>query len=366
MQRLSNRLVFTRSNRFDIAACGVEERLVATIRDVARESGVSVATVSYVLNNGPRPVREATRLQVLAAMRRLNYHPNAMARALASGRAQSLGVLFGRIEPAIVTNLYSIGVLQGVLTAAADCGYSVTLFPQPWGEGPISARRLNDGRCDGVVIVAPVEDTDMVGSLSALELPLVVVSAATKEGSGVPFVDVDNAEGIRLAMEHLLGLGHRRIAHIMGDANQPSVPERRDSFYRSLREQGIEPPDEYVVPCAYNGIMGAEAARRLLQLPNPPTAIMAGNDTLALACIEAAQGLGIRVPAQLSVVGFDDIPTSAMVTPALTTVRQPLAEIGERATRILIARIEGTNDVPPSSRAEPVLMVRETTAPPGG
>jgi DNA-binding LacI/PurR family transcriptional regulator len=339
---------------------------VATIRDVARESGVSVATVSYVLNNGPRPVRETTRQHVLAAMRRLNYHPNAMARALASGRAQSLGVLFGRIEPAIVTNLYSIGVLQGVLTAAADCGYSVTLFPQPWVDGSTSARRLNDGRCDGVVIVAPVQDSDMVESLAALKLPLVVVSAATTEGSGIPFVDVDNAKGIRLATEHLLALGHRRIAHIMGDANQPSVPERRDGFCRTLADHGIEPPSEYLVPCAYNGRMGAEAARRLLQLPNPPTAIVAGNDTLALASIEAATELGLRVPEELSVVGFDDIPTSAMVTPALTTVRQPLAEIGERATRMLIARLEGTDAVSSSSRAEPQLVVRDTTAPPRG
>ena len=127
---------------------------MTTIRDVARESGVSIATVSYVLNDGPRPVRAATRQRVLKAMHRLNYHPNAVARALASGRAETLGVVFGSVEPAIVTNPYVGGVLQGIMTAAAAAGYGVTLFPWPWINADKSAWRVNDGRCDGLAVVA--------------------------------------------------------------------------------------------------------------------------------------------------------------------------------------------------------------------
>ena len=337
---------------------------MTTIRDVAKESGVSIATVSYVLNDGPRPVKAATRQRVLKAMHRLNYHPNAMARALASGRAETLGIVFGSVEPAIVTNLYVVGVLQGIMTAAAAAGYGVTLFPRPWISAEKSAWRVNDGRCDGLVIVAPLNNTDMVESLSALGLPLVVVSAATPEESGIPFVDVDNALGIRLGTEHLLALGHRRIAHIMGDESQRSVHERRASFIATMRAHGLGPPPEYLAPCSYNARRCSEEATRLLALPKRPTAFVAGNDTLALSAIRTAQELGERVPQELSIVGFDDIPTSALVTPALTTVRQPLAEIGERAASLLLARIDGVETTNSSSRARPELVVRNSTAPP--
>jgi LacI family transcriptional regulator len=336
---------------------------MATIRDVARESGVSVATVSYVINDGPRPVREATRQQVLAAMQRLKYHPNAVARALTLGRVHTLGVLFGHVEPALVTNEYVAGVLAGVMSEAAERGYNVTLFTRRWLDAATSAPLFNDGRTDGVLLIAPLRGMDVVEGLSRLQLPLVVVSAAVASPHRVPYVDVDNEKGAELAVQHLLARGHTRVAHLMGDEAQPSVSRRREAFVRALQRAGIDVPPAYLVPGRYNAAAGYEGGLRLLALPEPPTAIFAGNDALALGAIAAARERGVAVPEQLSVVGFDDIPASRLVTPPLTTVRQPLAAIGALATRLLVAQIEREPIARLAHLKEPELVIRGSTAP---
>ncbi len=337
---------------------------MATIRDVARASGVSVATVSYVINNGPRSVREETRRLVLAAMEELDYHPNAMARALVNRRVNTLGVLFGRVEPAIVTNQYVTGILEGVMSAAAERGFNVTLFTQRWKDAATSAAPLRDGRCDGVLAIAPPTDNDMIEGLAGLDLPVIVVSAAIAAETGLPFVDVDNAEGTRLAVRHLVELGHRRIAHLTGEESQPSAGERREGFLRGMAEAGLPVPAEFLVTARYNLGAGYEPTLRLLQLPQPPTALVAGNDALALSALDAARDRGISVPEQLSIVGFDDTPAAALVTPPLTTIRQPMARIGAWATRLLGDRIDGVPVAQQAHRASPELVIRATTAPP--
>lgn len=336
---------------------------MATIRDVARESGVSVATVSYVLNDGPRPVSEKTRRQVLAAMERLDYHPNALARGLSSRRMNTLGVLFGLVRDPIVTNEYGAGVLQGILASAAGNGYNVTLFTQPWQSAAVSAGGFNDGRCDGVILVAPLTNSDMVEGLSGLGLPLVVVSSVTEERSGIPCVEVDNLLGARFAAEHLISLEHTRIAHVMGEEVQPSVPDRRRGFLNAMREAGLEVRSEYLVQSRYDRRAGYEAVRALLRLPEPPTAVFAGNDNLALGALEAAREQGVSVPDQFSIVGFDDIRTASLVTPALTTVRQPLGAMGEEAARLLVAAVQGDPVPWAVHRSVPELVVRASTAP---
>ena len=334
-----------------------------TIRDVARESGVSVATVSYVLNDGPRPVRAETRQRVLDVMRRLDYHPNAVARGLARRRMNTLGVLFGSVEPAVVTNPYAIGVLQGVLTMAASCGFDVSLFTQPWRGARRSAAAFRDRRTDGVLLIAPLLDSDMVSGLAALGRPLVVVSARADE-HGVTSVGVDDARGARLATEFLLGLGHTRIAHLKGDPRQASTLLRGDAFSAAMAAASVAVRDEYVVTCNYDPGQSYAATKALLALPQPPTAIFAGNDAMALAALEAARDVRVSVPHDISIVGFDDIAAASQVTPPLTTVRQPLSQIGEEATRLLIACVEG-KPVPATAHVlEPELIARGSAAPP--
>lgn len=332
-----------------------------TIIDVARESGVSVATVSYVLNDGPRPVRAATRQRVLDAVRRLGYHPNAMARGLVRRRMDTLGVLFGAVEPGVVTNSYAVGILEGVFLAAAETGHSITLFTQPWVSAEQSTAPFRDRRTDGLLMIAPLTDSDMLPALAGLDLPLVVISPASSTEE-ITSVDVDNLLGARLATEHLLALGHTRILHVTGNANQPSVAPRREGFLTAMAAAGIASPEEAVVTSAYNARIGSETMRRLLTRPEPPTAIFAGNDVLALAALDVARDLGIAVPEQLAIVGFDDIPAASLVTPSLTTVRQPLAQIGRRATRLLVARVNGEPVPARAHLEEPALVVRGTTA----
>lgn len=315
---------------------------MATIRDVARESGVSVATVSYVLNDGPRPVRRETRDRVLAAMSRLEYHPSALARGMVRRRLHTLGVLFGGLEPAVVTNPYAAAVLQGIFTAAADLGFNVTLFTQPWRDARLSAAAFRDRRTDGVLVVAPFTDTDMVVGLAALGIPLIVVSSpAPAHGApAVPWVDVDNRAGGRLAGEHLLGLGHRRIAYVGGEGGHASVPLRLEGLQDALGAAGVPLPPEYVTCGEYHAEAVEERAERLFALPTPPTAVFVGNDQMGVYLLRWAARRGLRVPGDLSVVGFDDVPLAANAVPPLTTVRQPLALLGERATHRLVKRIE--------------------------
>ena len=340
---------------------------MATIRDVARESGVSVATVSYVLNNGPRPVRAQTRERVLAVMRHLNYHPNALARGLLRRRMNTVAVLFGKIEWAVVTNPYATTVLEGILSAAAELDYNVTLMPKPWVDIRHSAGPFRDRRTDGVVIVAPLEESDLVSGLAALGLPLVVVSAQM-ERYGVPCFDVDNEAGGRLATEHLLTLGHTRIAHIGGSASFGSAAPRRAGYLNALQDAGIAPFSPYIVEGDYGGGGMGELVDVLMALPEPaPPPFSAGNDRIALAFLEAAFNRGISVPDQFSVVGFDDVPLASQLTPPMTTVRQPLTDFGAEAVHRLVRRIEGgpaADPAPLLRLAAPELIVRRTTAPP--
>jgi LacI family transcriptional regulator len=202
----------------------------------------------------------------------------------------------------------------------------------------------------------------MIAGLTERGVPVVAIAHAC-DALSVPSVDVDNTEGIRLATEHLLGLGHEKIAHLGGDEDMVSVPPRRAAFLAALAAAGLSVPSAYMKSCCYDGRKAADATRELLSLPEPPTAIVAGNDSIAIAAIAAARDRGVRVPDELSVVGFDDAPSAALVTPALTTVRQPLLEIGAEALRLLVALIEG-DPVPPVTHLKPPeLVVRDSTAP---
>lgn len=337
---------------------------LSTIYDVAKESGFSLATVSNVLNNGPRPVRPETRQRILATMRRLDYHPSAMARGLARRRTHTIGILFGVVEPsAVVLNAYSASVLQGVLTAAAAGGFNVTHYTNGWINAKQSLAEFRDRRSDGLLVVAPPTDSDLMPSLISLDLPLVAVSWLSDRGE-VPSVDADDRFGTRLVVQHLLDLGHRRVSHLMGHGNLVSAVARRDVFLETMAGAGITPPPEYVLPGQYSEETGHDNARRLLSLPEPPTAIFAGNDEIAVGVMEAARELDIRIPDQLSLVGYDDRPLSALLTPRLTTVRQPFTRIGEHATRLLLQRIEGEEVPPITHLLTPELIVRDSTAPP--
>jgi len=341
---------------------------MATIRDVAKQSGVSVATVSYVMNNGPRPVRAQTRARVLEAVANLRYRPNAVARGLLSSRMNVLGVAVGAvpIHLASLTQSYVAAILDGVVSECADAGFNLTLFTKPWRDGDArTANAFADRRNDGILFIAPPLDADIVRATAETGVPTVAVSFPG-ESLNVPSVDTDDDAGMRLLLEYLAGLGHRRIAYLHGNAHRyASARQRLDAFCGIAAELGLAVPPEYLANAEFSFEQSAEPTHRLLDLPVPPTAIIGGNDMTALAALDAARERGLSVPRDLSIVGYDDIPLAALSSPPLTTVSQPLDAIGRAATRLLIALVNGETVSPEPRRLTPTLVVRETaTTPP--
>ena len=334
-----------------------------TIADVARVCGVSKMTVSYVIN-GKAVLKPETRARVERAMEEMNYHPSALARGLSSKKVHTFGLLlpvFGAAE--FVTNPYANGVLQGILWQAEREGYNVTIFTSRWENAVVSAPPLRDGRTDGIIVVAPPLYSDVVSGLAALQIPVVAIAAAPHQGVAV--VDVDNEAGLRLTTRHLLDLGHRRIVYLSGNDDLASFAPRRKGFASTLAAAGIEWTPEMSQVSSFDGKLAFEQASALLRRENPPTAIIAGNDAIGVAVIEAARCAGVSVPRQLSVVGFDDAPAATLVTPSLTTIRQPLTEIGEKAIALLVKRANKGFDAQAESHLlAPRLVVRGSSGPP--
>ena len=337
---------------------------MTTIKDVARACGVSTATVSYVIN-GKHVLLPETREKVLVAMRELRYHPSAVARGLSHKRMNTIGILFGTVNTGIVVNHpYSSSILQGILTAASASGYNATFYTDPWRTADRSAASYRDRRTDGIVVVAPPTDSDVIQGLTRYDLSIVAVSYPG-EAAGIASVDTDNVLGARLAIQHLLDLGHRRIAHLTGPLNMLSASLRAET-YRSMMDgeyPGI--PDVYYgQPNAFDEAAAYMQTRHLLTMPNPPTAIFASNDQNAFGAMKAARDLGISVPVRLSIVGYDDTPEGATTRPALTSVRQPLTLIGETAGRLLISQLAGEAIDTKMCLLPPQLIVRGSTAAP--
>jgi LacI family transcriptional regulator len=327
-----------------------------TIIDVAREAGVSVATVSKVINDR-YGVAPATQERVMSVVKQLGYESSLVAASLRRRRTNVIGVLVTEFEP------YSAELLKGIGAAAQGTGYEL-LAHSGWAAGsPLdgwerrSLSRLAGTLIDGAILVTP--------SVLMPETSIPVVAIDPHEGRGGPAtVDSDNAGGARLAVEHLIALGHRRIAHLRGRADLESAHVRERGYRESLDAAGIRFDPALVRDGGYQRQEGREAALELLRLSEPPTAVFAGNDLSAIGAMAAAAELGLRVPDDVSVVGFDDIPEAARATPRLTTVSQPLHDMGAEAVRMLVDLLSGGTDGNRHVRLPDELIVRETTAAP--
>lgn len=329
-------------------------RTTPTIKEVALACGLSEASVSYAIN-GKAGVGEETRQRVLEAMRQLNYQPSAVARGLAKKRVNMLGVFFGQIDPAqALQDPYMSGVLAGIMTRAQFEGFNVALFTHYWEDTAESAALLRDGRTDGVLTLSPTLESHILDDLREFGIPVVSVSGAAD--SGIPVVDIDNYRGARMATEHLLSLGHRRIAYFSPWEKIACYQPRLDGFRDAMRGAGIEPEPDWIRVTGFIPDWIALATKKVLALPNPPTAIFAGNDGSAALVLETARECGVSVPEQLSVMGFDDAPLASLTTPRLSTIRQPLLKIGETAASLLIDQICGRDN---KSAARPVLLAPE-------
>jgi LacI family transcriptional regulator len=332
----------------------------ATIRDVAREAGVSVATVSRVLNGRP-DVRTETRDAVLRAVRSHNFTTNRSARALSGGKTGLVGITvpvvhaeyFGWILSAASEALYEHDMRAVLCPTLHEHEREVTLL-----------ERVMHGTTDGAIIVLPEESNAELKALSRNGFPFVVVDPREELDQGIAAVSATHGAGAKAATDHLLSLGHRRIGLITGTRDLTSTEERLNGYRTALAGAGVLSSPELVVDADFRIDGGRRAAFALLDLPTPPTAIFAMNDNMAVGVLQAARERGMRVPEELSVVGFDDSERAGIVTPALTTVRQPLEEMGRMAVSLLL-RLIGKHRVE-ALRVELAtrLVVRDSTAPP--
>jgi len=346
---------------------------MATLKDIAKKCGVSTATVSYVVNNSGQKVLPSTRDRVLEAVAELGYQPNAYARALKGFRTKVIGVVFPHVTVPL-TNVYFGPVLEGIITQATERRMATMLLTGfTWEETEQGAEREFSGICDGFLLIAPRRDSQFASDLAKSGVPLVSVGTEVTEPN-VSSVDADNRAGGRLATEHLLALGHKRIAMILtlesaspSSAGKPeehmwSAVERRHGYWEALRAAGLEPDPNLTATISADPVASRLAVRRLL-LQHKPTAVFGCNDGAAYRAVEVCRELGIRVPQDLSVVGFDDIANAASFDPPLTTIRQPISGIGSNAVEMLCAQIEGRTQGFEHRLLPVELIQRRSTAP---
>jgi LacI family transcriptional regulator len=341
-------------------------KTTVTIEDVARASGVSLATVSYVINNGPRAVRPETREKVERAILELRYEPSAVARGLRRKRMNAIGIVFPHAHASFITNPYYAPILDGILSKASSLGQNATLFTGSiWSDARHSLGIYSDGRCDGLLLLAPTAESDIIPALKTKTIPFVVVDEGAGD-SGVSSVDVDDHKASLVAMNYLIALGHRRIAFLPGSFEAGSARRRMEAYRLALEMNGISYDDRLVIEGAYNTGSGWQRGHVLLRLDPAarPTAIFGGNDEIAAGVLQACRERGFRVPDQISIIGFDDTSIAASTTPPLTTVRQPLRSMGERATELLVAQIQGEVHGVVKTLLETEQILRASTAPP--
>ena len=310
----------------------------ATINDVARLSGVSKRTVSRVINNSPK-VGKATRKKIKKIIEDLNYHPNAQARGLAARRSYLLGMIYD--NPGA---LYINDVQRGVLSVCREFGYELVVHPCDMYSETLTEEAIgfvNRSKLDGVIILPPIsENNDLAVVFGEANVNYVRLASIALDKS--EHVVISNERSAAAAMaDYLVELGHRRIGYIAGPKGMKSTRERLEGFCDGLEKHGCKLTRDMLARGAYTFESGIDCTRTLLANPEPPTAIFASNDDMAVGAIYAAKEMGLKVPDDLSVAGFDDSILASRIMPTLTTVRRPVREMARLATSKLIASIEG-------------------------
>jgi len=332
-----------------------------TITDVARVAGVSKAAVSFALNDKPG-VAADTRARILAVARDLGWTPSLRGRALSVSRALAVGLVMARTPETLGADPFFGAFISGIETVLSARGYALMLqvVSDEQSEHDSYRRLASNGRVDGVFLTDMRVDDLRPQLLDDLRLPTVVIGPAPGDGQW-PAVYIDDQLGIAAAVEHLVSLGHQNIAHVSGPTELVHSVSRRAAWARAVSDAGLPPG-----PCItsdFSAQGGANATSQLLDLDEPPTAIVYANDLMAIAGMSTALSRGVEVPGQLSITGFDDAPLSAYIQPALTTVRTDVVGWGRAAATQLLAVIDREADCEIDLPA-PEFVIRASTAPP--
>jgi LacI family transcriptional regulator len=337
--------------------------ILMTIKDIAALAGVSHTTVSRVLNNKP-DVKPETRKYILEIIKKYNYQPNASAVTMSSKKSNCIGLIIPYTEDFVLMNSHYAEVIRGITSVLNKFGY-FTLFCYTDKEDYIS-NVYNQGRVDGFIALSPTKHNSNI--LKALKLsgaPFISTVRVPDEDDLI-YVDVDNYIGSTTAIEYLISLGHRRIGFIRnGSGVLPSSQDRYKGYLDVLARHGIE-YDEDIVKIGDTSMKGGYNAIKemlLIEKEKMPTAVFIAADMMAIGAIHAIKDAGMKIPDEISIIGFDDIPQAEYIDPALTTVRQPSYEKGKKAARLLIDKLEGKRKNIKSVLLDTQLVVRNSTKP---
>lgn len=327
---------------------------MATIADIAEAAEVSRATVSLALNGKPG-VAPATCKRIMEIAERLNYQPNAFAKGLVLRRTETLGV----IVPDISSPFYA-GLVRGVEQEASANGYHLILCTTAGklSKEELYLRLLGERRIDGMILMTPRGDEETIRRVQGEEFPLVVVDRDIQAADEVVEVIVDNLHGALTATEHLIELGYQRIGFINGIPELQASRDRLRGYRLALQEHGIVPHDDWICTGDFQEEGGYRCMQKLLDVNPPLDAVFAASDLMAVGAIKAIREAGKRVPDDIAIIGFDDIPLAAHLDPPLTTMRQPMAEMGAMASRLLLHLIKGEEVFQRKAILQTELIVR--------
>jgi len=329
----------------------------STIFDVAKHAGVSIGTVSRVLNNRDR-VSQGTRDRVLQAIRELDYHPNSFAQALASQQTDTIGLVMPKVN-----DPFFYEIVRGVEDVVTAAGYSLLIASQPRQTSESHYGKLfRRGNVDAMILTAVDVYPNEIREIIDGGVPVTFIQQ--NPGKEVPAVLVDNYGGMAELTEHLIAHGYKRFAYITGTNYTPDNAERLRAIRYTLETHGLSLPKEAVVEGNYLRGSGYRAMLNLLELPERPEVVIAGNDQMAVDAILAAQEHGLRIPEDIAITGFDDVPMASYISPPLTTIHQPIYEVGEHAARLALdllrANTEGRKIVPARVILPTKLVIRRS------
>lgn len=333
---------------------------MTTIRDVARLAGVSTATVSRVLNS-PEAVRSHTREKVVRAMEKCRYRYNALAGGFKKKQSRTIGVVI----PSITNPIFAEST-RGAQDAARERGYHVVLGNTDYtpGKEEETVSLFREIRVDGMIITASGLKHDWLRKLNQDKVPLVVLHSTLRTGN-ISCVGVDNFQGGYMATQHLIDAGHRRIGMVAGKFTASDKSYHRwYGFMKCLRDNGLDYDSGLLQQMDYALENGKQGIQRLMTLAQPPTGVFCSNDYLALGAMKGAREMGLEIPADLSVVGFDDMPMAAFFHPGLDTVRQPAYDMGKTGVQVLLDMIRDTGRKPVQQLLDLELIRRESVSPP--
>jgi LacI family transcriptional regulator len=326
-----------------------------TLEQIAKLAGVSRSTVSRVVNDHPS-VRPEVRQRVQAVIQQVGYQPYAAARTLATRRTQVIGLIIPQAVTILFTDPFFPHLIRGMAEVCNTHHYHLmlSLFSNCSEQENLFQQVLRSGYLDGVIVASTMLDDPTIPCLLQDGVPFVSVGRHPEEQ--VNYVDVDNARGARMATEHLLRLGHQRIATITGPLGMMPGRDRLEGYRQALASRGLPVDERLIAEADFTEGGGWAAMRRLL--PQRPGAAFVASDMMAIGAVKAIKEAGLRIPDDVAIVGFDDLPVASIVEPALTTIRQPIDRLGATAVEMLISLIEGTVEGPQHVILPAQLVVR--------